>query len=97
MSAIEKKVNEIIESETEKIQKKSPNVQILELRQEKVSPSRYLTRLKARMRRKTIYLVEENHCARVSVRKIFGQLSKILIKHKSKSSSRPSTNLQLIV
>ncbi len=82
------KIEKIITREKESIQKKRSNVEAIELEFDQNRKGKYLTKLRAKMSNKTLYLVEENYCPEISVRKVFNNLKRLLEKKKFRKPQR---------
>ena len=88
MTAIEKKIKNLIQTETKKAYEKRKNLKKVEIVYEENNKGQFLTKLKAYTRKKVIHLSSEGSGAEKSIKRVFINLRKILLKDKKKKFKR---------
>ncbi len=80
MKNLDLRLEDLIQDETTKIQKKKPFVENIEISYEHNNKGIFSSKLKAHTRNRTINLVQKNRCAESAIRKLFTTLQRQLSK-----------------
>lgn len=78
----QKSIESIICLETERVKRKRPYLEEVSVSYERQSSGLFITRMRAKTKKKSFYLVEENRNPQSAVKKIFNDLNRLLNKKK---------------
>lgn len=82
------KIKNLVINETEKVKKKRPFLEKIDISYEQNNRGTFLSKLKAVTNNKTIFIKQESRCPESAVRKVFTNLTKLLKKRKYKRSNK---------
>lgn len=92
MNTHDTELKELVKIETKKIKKKRPTVNLIDLSQEENSNGSYTSKLKVKVKNKVVILENENRCPRVSIKKTFAKLARVLRMKKTRRVNRFNLN-----
>jgi len=87
---IDEKIKRLVASETEKIRKRKPFLEKINITYEEYGKGYFLSKLKAKTKNKIIFVKKESRCPEVAVRKVLNVLTKRLQSKKFKKAARIS-------
>jgi ribosome-associated translation inhibitor RaiA len=88
------KLEDLIQTELDKIQKKKPFLENVEISYQHSENGLFYSKLKAKTRNKTINLIQESRCATSAIKKLFTNLKRTLSKKAYGKPRRVSFNLK---
>jgi len=94
LKSLDLKLEELIHDELNKLQRKKPFVENIEVSYEHSERGMFHSKVKARIRNKTLNLFQEGRCAESAIRKLFTTLKRQLERKTYVKPKRFKLNLQ---
>lgn len=88
------KLEKLIEKKTQKVQRLQPHIEEVEITYKRDNCGRFLTKIKARTKKRIVSLSNANESLERSISKVFDNLNKILSKKKYKKPKRVNLSFQ---
>ncbi len=94
MKNLDLELENLIHNELEKLQRKKPFIENVEISYEHKESGLFYSKIKAKTRNKTINLLQESRCASTAIRKLFKNLRRTLNKKTYLRPKRMAFNLE---
>ncbi len=84
----EKDIDYLINKQSTSIKKTSPQLENLEVRYEQKTNGLFSTKVKAKIKQKTVHLSSKDFCIESSLKKLFRKLNRVLQRKKYRASKK---------